>query len=329
MHRNRFIGLSLLIAALAATASGAFGADEALLRCRFKAGESYLIVTNLDQDIRQTIDGRENNMKQVLRLEMGLDVVRLNDDGSADVKVTYRRFTIRQQSQMGDLDYDSGDFEERKQQEKEKEKQREEARKQGRPYKEEYVHPAFAGFDALATKSFGATMDDRARITAVRGVKELAEALLKKVPAGPGREVTRKQLDRMLSQENLAQQMGALGATCPEKPVRKGDTWDKEQTMDVGFAKLTTKTKYKVENITNDVVEVSMTGTIASDAADGGEMTIRIDRGAQTGAMKIARGNAILTDADIRQKMKMTVTVRNMTIDMTLDGAAKMSVVRK
>jgi len=292
--------LALVVAAASASADG-----EALLRCRFKPGQKYRLATTFAQDIKQHFEGRENPMKQTVHVEIDMNVLSVDAEGMADIKVTYRRFALKQSSPAGGtIDYDSAD-----------------------PEKADVDPPALAGLKALVGKSLTVTMDERAQVKGVKGLKELREALLDAVPPGPGREAARRQTERMVSEEAIVKQMASVGANCPEKPVGVGDTWKQVQETDVGFAKLKITSTYTVASLTDETVHVNLKSVVTSADAEGGlPMTIRVDKGNQTGRVKIARANAVLTDGTIHQDMHLTVTFQGRVIEMDLKGTADMKV---
>ena len=88
MSRNRtFLRMLAIVALLSVTAS-ASAAEEVLLRCRFKQGEKYRLVTALNQDIDQRIGDRAKGTKQTVRVEMGMEALEVADEGAAELKVT-------------------------------------------------------------------------------------------------------------------------------------------------------------------------------------------------------------------------------------------------
>jgi len=304
MSRHRVLLRVFTVVALSTLPAWASAADKVLLRCRFKKGEKYVVATVLDQDIDQKAGDNANTMKQKMHMTMGLEVLKTDPDGTAEVRITYRRFALKQESSMADpLDYDSGDRN-----------------------KKDVNHPALAGFKALVGKSFSVTMDDRGRIKTVKGVKELAEGLLAEVPAGPGRQVARQQIARLLNEDTLSQQMASVGANCPEQPVGVGDTWHQQQKNDIGFARLSLSTRYTVKTVTADTVEVEAVSTMTATPSGDLPVTIRLDKGAQSGTIRVRRANALLTAGKLDQDIRMTVTVQDATITMSMKGVADISV---
>lgn len=305
MLKSRMVVGGPVVLVVLLLAASTVCAEKVLLRCKYKAGDKYLATMVSDQDISQELPERTNKMSQVMRMEMGMDVLSVDGEGTAEVKVTYRRIALKQDSQFYRLDYDSAD-----------------------PEKSKATHPALVGFKGLVGKSLTLTMSSRGEIKGVKGLNELMEAVLQEIPEGQGREQARAQLAQTMNDERFSQQMSAFSLLFPEEPVGVGDTWRREQKMNMGFLSFTVRTNYTVQDVAHADVRLGVESTIEP----GGEpdekmpMTIALEEGKQSGTTKVNRANAILVESNIAQTMKMNIGIQGQTIKQQVTGKATITV---
>ena len=311
MSRNRpvlasFVSLAALV--LLWVSGPAFGADTLALRHAYKAGEKYVASVAQKMTITQTPPGRDPVVvKRDMGMEMRMDVLSTTPDGTADVKVTYERLTLRMEAPNETVVYDSAD-----------------------PATKDLKHPALAGFGSLLGQSLTMTITPRGEVKAVRGMDGIIEATLRDIPEGEQREAARAQIKRVMNEEHFSRQMSGLSMAFPEEAVGVGDGWDREQKVDLGFINLVSKTHYKVETIAADTVELSVEGTVSSDAPDpAAAMKVVVEEGSrQQGKIKLNRANPVLSTIEISQKMKMTISAGGRSAEQTVDGTATVTVKR-
>ncbi|KPJ56454.1 MAG: hypothetical protein AMS16_02410 [Planctomycetes bacterium DG_58] len=283
-------------------------AEKVLLRARYKQGEKYLTVMVSKQEIDQTFGTQRQKIKQTMKMEMAMQVLSVDAEGTADIKVTYRRMAIKQESPFGTLDYDSAD-----------------------PDKKDLSHPSVAGYKALVGNWVIMTMSSRGEVKGIRGTERIKKSILDTIPEGPEREVAAKQLDRIMSADRFSQQMSGFSMVLPENPVGVGDTWKHDQKMNLGFANVLVRMDFKARRITTDTVDVERTATIEStgQADAGAPMTFTVADGSkQSGTTKVNRTNAALTSSELSQTMNVTIQVRGRTIKQNVTGTATLVITR-
>jgi hypothetical protein len=77
------------------------------LRFKFQPGDKYLLTMTDEQKISRIMDGNEKTMEQSTRLECNFDVQEVDENGTAWVKYTYKRFFLTLKSPEQKVDYDS------------------------------------------------------------------------------------------------------------------------------------------------------------------------------------------------------------------------------
>jgi len=296
----------VVIIVLLCAASSAF-AEKVLLRCRYKAGDKYSAEMLSNQDIDQTLpDGTVGKMKQTIGMYLGMEVLSVAADGTAETRITYRRVVLKQESLAQTIDYDSAD-----------------------PKKKDLAHAALIGFKALVGQSIDMKVTDRGEIISVKGVDRIVQGILSQIPEGPRRQRAKAQLDRSMSEEHFKKQMSGFSMILPENPVGVGDGWDRDQTMSMGYVNMVVRTNYKVRNITRNTVDLDVRATIQPGPGDpDSPVSVKIEEGVQSGIVKVNRVNAAITDGTLTQKMKIAITAQGQTMSQNLKGTTRISVVR-
>ncbi len=273
-----------------------WAADKVLLRHTFKPGDRYTGTVTSKQTITQQLGAEKSPpIEANLIIVMDMEVLKVQPDGSADLKITYTRFAQKLDSPQMKLDYDSGD-----------------------PLKKDVTHPAIAAYKAMLGHSFNITMDTRGQTTKVEGIEKLRDAILDGIPEGPAREAARKQIGKSMTDEHIARQMSR--SVFPVEPVIVGDSWKEEVKLDMSMFALTTRSDYKVTGITDKAVEIAVEGTIDSGEPDPDvPLTATIHEGSsQKGSMVVDRTNPTLVTLVVDQNIDMTVSLSGRSIQQSV-----------
>jgi hypothetical protein len=298
------VGVLAFAGALALSGSG-FAAEKVLLRCSYKVGDKYLAVMESERNITQEVAGQTNRVKQTMRMDMGMEVLAVDPQGTAEVKYTHRRIALKMDSPRATLDYDSGD-----------------------PAKANVDHPMLIGFKVLVGKSIILTLTNRGEVKGVKGVKEIMDGIIAQIPEGPEREAARRQLAGTMDEERFSQQMTGFSVLLPAEPMDVGDSWKGEQKTDLGFMSVLLKTDYQVEKITPDAVEVAVNSRIETvpGTAPDPNMNVTMKEGRLSGTTRINRANAALAVGTLTQNVKMDVTTNGRTEKREITGTANITV---
>jgi hypothetical protein len=97
-------------------------------------------------------------------------------------------------------------------------------------------------FKALVGSEFTITVGPDMKVTSVAGQKEFLDKLVK------ANQQMKPLLDQILSEEALKQMADPAFAVAPDKAVKKGDSWEKKSTLDLGpIGKFDSTYKYTAE----------------------------------------------------------------------------------
>jgi len=280
--------------------------EKVLLRCRFKPGETYAVTVTTEQDMTHTLpEDRVTTVKQVFGMELTMNVVAVDADGTAEVRVTFSRITLKAEAQGLTLDFDSAD-----------------------PEKDKAPLPVVAALKALVGKSLALRITARGDARDVRGVKEIRDDILDDQAEGMPRAQARQMLDNLLNEDQVG---SACAVPCPEDPVGVGDTWNQTRQINAGAMKMRLDTVYRVVRITPDAVALEATSTFGK----GGEPdpkaqeSVTIESGTLTGPVAVKRANALLVDADVTGTIKMIILTQGITVKSEVKTASKSKVTRK
>jgi hypothetical protein len=108
-------------------------------------------------------------------------------------------------------------------------------------------------FKALVGSEFELTISPDMKITSIKGRDEFLNKLIK---ANPQMEPLLKQI---LGEEAMKQMADPAFAAVPEKPVKKGDTWEKKSSLNMGpIGSYDTTYKYTYEGKDNKLEKIKM-----------------------------------------------------------------------
>ena len=105
MKIKNIISIAVCVIVLLAVVCSA--TDKVDLKLRLKAGESHEMKMTQTQNITQTMNGQEMNMKQTQEMVMGIDCLSVDADGVMDVQIAYKSMKMAMDGPMGHMEIDS------------------------------------------------------------------------------------------------------------------------------------------------------------------------------------------------------------------------------
>ena len=277
--RRCFVVLALLFS----TSVLAAGAVE--LKFHPAKGSTTKLKVAMDQKVTQTINGTANTVNQAVTLVYRMDAGDLDADGATSVKVTYESISFKQQTNVGNVDFDSNN-------------------------PPPTVPAAARGVAALVGQTFTAKISPTGHVTDVKGVDEMIDSILKKlgVPDGPTKPLLDQSLRKEFGADAIRENMEAMLLIYPEKPVATGDSWTHPLSITKGFPMLVVNT-FTLKEAGAELATVDLKSTLMSNAdappIDMGnrKLTYRLS-GNQRGVMKLNRGDGMIQSGDVTQKVE-------------------------
>lgn len=275
------------IAMLVVTLAGLVGAcgtgqNSVRLQYRFAVGETHSMMTVTEQDISQTIMGQQQNTKMTERAGVTLTVLEVDDDGSAQLRVTYESIAVNSTGPMGSFEFDSRN-------------------------PPDDVPPMLAPYAALAGATLTLRMSPNGIVSEVEGWDEIMDAMLSGMPEGPMREQLRGGMDQML--ESISFKVTLL----PIDPVSIGDSWT-HSTSTAGMP-MSLETTYTLSSRQDGVALIDVESVIGVEGAtmEMGPMEMHVDlSGEQTGTMEVDEATGWTIRSRLEGEFSGFVTIEGM-----------------
>ena len=189
---------------------------------------------------------------------------------------------------------------------------------------------AFSGmfrkmFSGMLGKNFKITIGPTGTIENVTGVEEMVSGMLDGIPGGEEEKAKMKQqLNQSFNQDQVKQTFAQAFNFYPDKPVKIGDSWNKDVDFGVSGIKSTSQITYKVKDITSSSVILDMKGetkTLTKSAQDTTGMAPSTNfSGSSTGSMTVDRTTGLITAGDIDLTMKGSIDMKGNKMPMDMKG---------
>ncbi len=264
------------------------GAAAVQLQWRLAEGKTYYQKTVVDQQITQTVEGKQRKVEQGTGTGLKLEVLDVNAQGHMRIRYTYLWTRFKQAHTEARLDFDS-------------------ARRSA-------VVPAGAeGFAALLGESYVITLTPAGKILDVNGVEQLKEAVLRKLPAGADAGPLAAAVATYMDKDSLRQMIEVGMAIYPDRPVSPGDSWTKDLSMAIAFPVII-QSKWTLQKVERGVATIALTSTVRSDPSGpprdtGGRMLSCSLSGTHEGTLHVAEATGLLIASKERQQLKGEITI--------------------
>jgi len=193
---------SCLTAALLVGAIAPADAQEITLRLRPEEGRTYRLLSVNDIEARQSIMGQTMDNHQVMTGVMAYEILSVNSDGQASVRVTYESMKLQQDGPMGRIEYDSSD-------------------------PPEVMDEATRAYSVMVGKTFHMKLNADGSVSEVEGMDALMDELLSDMPGSevlPGMmEDIRDSMEGIFDEKMFETGLG--GISFPVRGLSIGDSW--------------------------------------------------------------------------------------------------------
>lgn len=285
---RREIGMLLIAVVCAASMALSENASAAVeLSLKLNKGKTFYERTAIEQKMTQEIMGQQQNAGLTIGMVQKADVLETDGQGNMRIRYTYTWTRLKQEGPMAAVDYDSA--------------------KQTTP-------PAGAeGFAALLGQSYSIQISPKGKVLGIEGVKEMAEAVRKKLPAGSNPDDGPSPLSSFLDEQGIREMTEQSMAVYPEQPVEVGASWTTKQTMKRGMP-MFTESKLILGKREGGVATIGLVGTIKPDLSgppmDIQGMKMKIDMaGTQESTILMNEANGLVQSRKGRQDLKGQIKI--------------------
>jgi hypothetical protein len=192
----------VVVPALAFLAAGAWGQSPVELKWKFEKGKSFYQEMTTETKQEMKVMGQTINQFQKVTFYLSWNPVE-QKDGNWTVKQKIEGLKMEIEIGGNKIPYDST--------------------KEGGP-----TNPLSDFFKALVGSEFTLTIDKNMKITKIDGRDEFLKKLVKE------NQQMAPLLQTILSDEALKQMSDPAFAVIPDKPVKKGDTWNRKAALNMG-----------------------------------------------------------------------------------------------
>jgi hypothetical protein len=230
-------------------------------------------------------------MKQKIGMGYRMEVQDVDAEGRATLRTVYQDVSFRQEGPAGLVEFDSD-----------------------KPA--ENVPAAARGFAALAGQQFTIVLTRDGKVTEVRGVQEMLDAIIHKLelPPGPTRDGMAKMIREQFGETAIKEQMQNLFAFYPAQPVGVGESWTHNVRVTMGFPMVLENTytlKARKAGVATIAVETKLSPNPDAKPMEMGPVTIAYGlSGTQGGETFVDEATGWTTGAKLKQDIggDMTMT---------------------
>ena len=187
-------------------------------------------------------------------------------------------------------------------------------------------------FSSMIGKSFKMTITQKGEVKNLTGLTEMLDAMIAGMPGTEEEKIKiRQQVSQSFNSDQVAQTFSQGFTIYPDKPVKVGDSWTKNNTMGISGMKSATNITYTVKEVKSDEVIVDLKGTIisakeenAKDSSATATTKPQMDlKGDEVGSMTINRSTGLPSSSTINMTMKGNVDVKGMKSPMDMTAKVK------
>lgn len=133
---------------------------------------------------------------------------------------------------------------------------------------------------------------------------------------------TREHMKKLFSKEQLNNMFSFMFQMYPDKPVRVGDSWDKEYAAGIAGIDMKMQATYTLKSVKDGVAYVDIEGKYkGSGAMDQGGMKFDIEMdGKQKGSINIGLADGYLKDSQVDMDIEAAVKMGAQKVPMKLKG---------
>jgi len=232
------VGLALV----ALPRCGAAAEDKLDLRFRLVKGESYKLLTTIDQTFVQKIDGDEQSVVQKMSLGCTYHVKEVDDAGTATIETSFDSLSFRQDGPAGKIEYDSEN-----------------------PPDE--LNPMLKGFAFFVGQKFSIKTAPNGTVTDIEGVDEIFDKMTEAldVPDGPMKNSIIANMKAQFGEEAMKEMVEKRTAIFPEEPVSVGDSWSKKRAFTMGVP-MTIDATYTLKSRKDGIATIAVKAKVEPNA---------------------------------------------------------------
>jgi hypothetical protein len=131
---------------------------------------------------------------------------------------------------------------------------------------------------------------------------------------------------KMFSKEQINSMMGMMFNAYPDKPVRIGESWEKEIETGIAGIGMKMKSKFKLMDVKNGIAIIDMKSSYKGKGKiEQGKMPVEMDMdGEQSGTMRVKISDGYLVDSDFKMAIDAEASVMGQKVPYSVSGRTVM-----
>ena len=306
MKKNRsllIIAISILFAGCPASKSST---DAVQLKLNLEKGKTYTYGMKTHMDMNMEMMGQKMNTGFDMDFRYLIVLEKVDSQGNNIIKSTIGDLKVKAEVMGMSMGYDSKE-------------------KVDTSHQDAMSASFRKMFGGMVGKSFKVTLAPNGEVKEVEGVNELVTSMADAMPGSDEEKTKMKdQLSQSFNEQLIKQSYGQMFNLYPDKPVKVGDTWNKEVEFAMKGMNNKQEITYKVKEITADNVVLDLKGDIKTSGSTPSDSTTKAPAmsmtGTETGTMTLDRTSGMTTSGDIDMILKGMVEVqgKKMPMDMKM-----------
>lgn len=285
---------SLLMLAAAVVASAPLMAQDALA-WKFTAGEKLLYVVQQKTDQQLDFSGKKQGVSMQQTMHMGWNIGDVSSNGDAQMSQVIERIAMKSEGgPAGSFEYDST---------------------AATPPESPLGRIMSDAFGKIIGQEFPMTMKPSGKITKVTVPEGLLKTLAQAGAAG-----------NAINEDTLKQMMTQSAITLPETPVKKGDSWETKQSVELPFGTMTVSSKltYLGVDSSSGMARIDMKPSINMTAKEGVPLSLNVVKSEGKGTVLFDTAKGRIARSDLNVTMEMVVKQFGQTVNQTLKQETSM-----
>lgn len=281
--------------------------DAVDLKFNLDKGKTYVYSMKTHFDMNIEMMGKKMNTGGDMDFGFNMKVDDIDAQGNRMLTDTYDAIRFKVSAMGMDMGYDS--------------------KNAGDTTKENMMSGMFRKiFGSMLGKAFKMTMSPKGEISKIEGLKEMVQSMSEHLDIPENmKDKMQQQMQQSFSDDQIKQSFQQGFGFYPDKPVKVGDTWNKDMDRNMNNMAMKVNSKYSVKEVTDNSVVLEVTGTIAAAGKDSTATTSGIDmKGNTKGTMDIDRATGLAKKGTMEMNMKITTPGLSSPMDMkatiTIEG---------
>ena len=281
--------------------------DAVDLKFNLDKGKTYVYSMKTHFDMNMEMMGKKMNTGGDVDFGFNMKVDDIDAQGNRMLTDTYDAIRFKVSAMGMDMGYDSKNV--------------------GDTTKENMMSGMFRKmFGGMLGKAFKMTMSPKGEITKIEGLKEMVQSMSEHLDIPENmKDKMQQQMQQSFSDDQIRQSFQQGFGFYPDKPVKVGDTWNKDMDRNMNNMAMIVKSKYSVKEVTDNTVVLEVTGTVTAAGKDSTATTSGIDmKGDTKGTMDIDRATGLAKKGTMEMNMKITTPGLSSPMDMkatiTIEG---------